>query len=331
MRQNIKTSDIVPLPIEITIPILSQIRAYTDTINQGQTPMRPVMLAKCNNTLYCVDGLDTLEAYRAANVPKISCIVVTAKSVSQALLFHVGISRRQPTNPFMVLDAMQWARDHGTDPIPDTQHAKLSKLSFGDDIKKTYNTWMGRLAKKLDVMPPFWHIFEPLSEIKPKDQRKALDSVMAFVHTTGTSPDASSLRAILRQFAPVQDGTADHVAGIESDEKAVPPQSIPVSGNKPLPDTNRISCSCGRQWYVDVKNKSVRRIKDSENLTILTDTGEPVYAVPPEMAAHLDMGGAPIHHYIIPDTFPAVLVSKKPLQSDMIQRVSHALKDQHIK
>ena len=325
MRRTVQISDIEPLPISVTIPVSSQIRTCTHTILQGRAPLKPIMLAKCDKTLYCIDGMETLESYRVADVPKASCIIITVRNMAEAVLLHVGMSRRIPTNPFLVIDAIQWAKQHGANPTLDAQHAKLFNIQFHKDVKPTFNRWMDRLAERLDVIPLFWHIFEPLSEIKPTDQCKALDSVMTFVHTTGTSPDASSLRSILHQFTPTQSGTTDHITGIEAEPYDRPTKEYTPPKTETIPGTNCIRCSCGVQWYVDTKNKSVRRIQDSENMMILTDSGEPVYAVPPDVAEHLEMGGKAVHHYVIPNVFPAVMVSKRPLPNDTIQEISHIL------
>ena len=325
MRRSVELSGIRSLPVVVTVPVRSQIRACHDVIKGGRKPLRPVILARCEGSLYAVDGLDTLEACRAAGLKKASCMVTDARDIPEAVLLHVGLCRRLPVNPFLVVDAVGWASERGAECAGlEPQFARLARLPLHGDVRKIFDKWILRLAERLDTLPPFWHIFGPLSEIRADEQSRALNSVMAFVHATGTSPDASSLRAILNQFAPKR-GTTDHVAGIEGEGKMMPPAKPAQNGADTLPDTSRVSCECGRQWYVDTKNSSVRRVEDSENMVVLTDSGEPVYAMPQTVAEHLDVGGSPVHHYVIPGMLPAVLVSKKPLDGRVIGRVSCAL------
>ena len=325
MRRNIDLSEIRSLPVVVTVPVRSQINTCHDAIKGGREPLRPVILARCNGSLYAVDGLDTLEACRAAGLDKVSCVVIHTRGIPEAVLLHVGLCRRLPVNPFLVMEAVGWASERGAECAGlEPQFARLARLPLHGDVKETFNRWILRLAERLETLPPFWHIFGPLSEIRADEQSKALNSVMAFVHATGTSPDASSLRAILNQFAPKK-GTADHVAGIEGEGGTAPPVKPAQAGADAVPGASRVSCECGRQWYVDTKNSSVRRVNESENMVVLTDGGEPVYAMPQTVAEHLDVGGSPVYHYTIPDTFPAVLVSKKPLNDEVIGRVSSAL------
>lgn len=317
------------LPVTVSVPTVSGIKTISDIIQSGQRPPRPVVVASVNDVSYVVDGLDTLEAYEQTGAVDIPCVTTKAGSVADAVCLHVNFSRRTPVNPFRVLEAVTWVRESGAKPpILDQRYERLARLSFDPKIPGMFGSWLERLSQKLDTLPWFWHVFGPLSKVPQGEQTKALESVMAFVLAMKAAPDPSTLRGILRQFIPAEPDSIEHV-------EAIPAPAEPVSDTPPnqkiqddlrLDHTCRVSCECGKEWYVDVKRKVVRRVQNTEGLTVLTDDcGQPVYQLPPDLARHLDCDGAPVHHYRVNAPFPAVLMSLKPVGQTTLGRISQAL------
>ena len=319
-----------PLPVVVTVPVASQVRAAADIIRSGEAPPRPVVVASCDGIMYPVDGLDTLEAYRLAGRDQIECTVVEPGGLAGAVGMHLGLSRRLPVNPFCVMDAIGWMRAEGV-PLAgvDRRYLRLAELDLAGDVRGVFDTWLERLAGRLETVPPFWHILGPLSEMERSGQARALESVMAFVHATGTAPDASTLRGILRQFAPAGRGRTGHVAAIEAEEPVAPPPSIQSGGGViPVEGAGRILCECGREWYMDAKSNTVRSVQESDSMVVLTyQDGGPVYPVPLEVAEHMDMGNAPVYHYIVPGNFPLVLVSGRRLDGQDLEGVRRAVRE----
>ena len=173
----------------VTVPVASQVRAAADMIRAGEAPPRPVVVASCDGIMYPVDGLDTLEAYRLAGRDQIECTVVEPGGLAGAVGMHLGLSRRLPVNPFCVIDAIEWMRKEGV-PLAgvDRRYLRLAELDLAGDVRGAFDTWLGRLAGRLETVPPFWHILGPLAEMERSGQARALESVMAFVHATGTAP-----------------------------------------------------------------------------------------------------------------------------------------------
>ena len=254
-------------------------------------------------TLYPVDGGDVLEAYRIAGASEVRCVVVEAAGVVEAMRLHVGMSGSRPVNPFMVMDAVRWIREAGGDVGGlDPRWVRLAELQLGDDIRETFERWLGRLADRLETIPEFWHILRPLSEVRLEDQTRALESVMAFVHAMGTVPDVSTLLGILRAVRRETSGGGGPSGPPRRRRRrrgagtaGVVAQSGPENGGAgPLEGTSRISCECGREWYVDARGGDIRRVRETDSMTVLTgECGEPVYAVPREVAEHLGMGQLP--------------------------------------
>lgn len=328
--RTIEISRLESLPVSVTVRMGRSVRAIAEGIRSGEVPVRPVVVASVGERMYPVDGMDVLEAHRTAGCAEVPCAVVEAADEAEAVGLHVAMSGRRAVNPFMVVDAVRWVEGcggvvGGVDP----RYVQLAELPLAEGVRETFEGWIARLADRLEVMPQFWHIFRPLSEVRREDQARALESVMAFVHAMGTSPDVSTLRGILRQFASALPGAAPRVAAIE--DKDGGPAPAPAarregSGTAPVEDTGRVSCGCGRQWYVDTKSGAVRRVREVDNMTVLTgDDGEPVYAVPPEVAEHLEMGSLPVHHYLVPGSFPVALASSRVLDEKTVARVAEAL------
>lgn len=319
-----------PLPVVVTIPVASQVRAAADMIRAGEAPPRPVVVASCDGAMYPVDGLDTLEAYRMAGRDQIECTVVEPGGVAGAVGMHLGLSRRLPVNPFCVIDAIEWMRTEGV-PLAgvDRRYLRLAELDLAGDVRGVFDVWLGRLAGRLETIPPFWHILGPLAEMERSGQARALESVMAFVHATGTAPDASTLRGILRQFAPAGRGRTGHVAAIEAEDAVSPSPAAPAGGGvPPVEGAGRILCECGREWYVDGGSGAVRSVRESDSMVVLTgQDGGPVYPVPLEVAEHMDMGNSPVYHYIVPGHFPMVLVSGRRLDGPDLEGVRRAVRE----
>lgn len=319
-----------PLPVVVTVPVASQVRAAADMIRAGEAPPRPVVVASCDGIMYPVDGLDTLEAYRLAGRDQIECTVVEPGGLAGAVGMHLGLSRRLPVNPFCVIDAIEWMRKEGV-PLAgvDRRYLRLAELDLAGDVRGAFDTWLGRLAGRLETIPPFWHILGPLAEMERSGQARALESVMAFVHATGTAPDASTLRGILRQFAPAGRGRTGHVAAIEAEDAVSPPPAAPAGGGvPPVEGAGRILCECGREWYVDAGSGMVRSVQESNSMVVLTgQDGGPVYPVPLEVAEHMDMGNSPVYHYIVPGHFPMVLVSGRRLDGPDLEGVRRAVRE----
>lgn len=327
----IDISRLESLPVDVTVRMGRSVQAIAGSIRSGEAPVRPVVVASARGRMYPVDGLDVLEAHRAAGSAEVPCIVVEAADEAEAVGLHVAMSGRRPVNPFMVVDAIRWMERSGRAARGvDPRYAQLSELPLAGDVRETFEKWIGRLADRLEVMPQFWHIFRPLSAVRPEDQSRALESVMAFVHAMGTSPDISTLRGILRQFAVERPEAAPRVTATGEDcgKAATPtPAAEPErSRAAPVENSRRISCGCCRQWYVDTKRGTIRRVREADNMTVLTgDDGEPVYAVPPEVAEHLQMDRSSVHHYLVAGPFPAVVVSARGLDGKVVEMVAEAL------
>ena len=316
-----------PLPVVVTVPVASQTEAAASVIRAGEAPSRPVVVAACNGMMYPIDGLDTLEAYRAAGHEKIECVMVEAGTAAEAVGMHLGLSRRLPTNPFCVMDAISWMMREGMSLAGvDRRYIRLMELELAGDIRGIFDSWLKRLAGRLETVPAFWHILEPLSKIEASQQGRALKSVMAFVKATGTTPDASSLREILRQFASAEQGRTDHLVGIDSQRASECEETAANVGTAPVKRAGHVRCECGQEWYMDVKRGDIRRIQESDSIVVLADgEGEPVYPVPPDVARHMDMGNAPVYHYVVPGEFPLVLVSARRLDRNL-ERAFQALR-----
>ena len=316
------------LPVTVSIRVPSRIRDISEGLQAGCDTPRPVAVAVVANTTYVIDGLDILEAYRQAAIFHVPCVITEVESVADALALHMGLCCRLPVNPFHILEAVGWIKSHGGNaPILDGRYGRLAELPLAVGIPKLFDAWTKKLAARLDTMPSFWHIFLPLSQISLDKQERALESVMAFVYAMGAAPDPSTLRSILRQFAPPTRGSTNHVEAIDVSERPVAavPQDISEQ-NKGLDRTRRISCKCGEEWYVDTKSKAVRRVQDTDNMTVLTDDcGDPVYPMPPEAARHLEMGDMPVYHYVVDVPFPAVLLSARILDGRALRRVAGVL------
>lgn len=326
----VEISGLESLPVSVTVRMGRSVRAIAEGIRSGEAPVRPVVVASVGGRMYPVDGMDVLEAHRMAGRAKVSCVVVEAADEAEAVGLHVAMSGRRAVNPFMVADAVRWMEGYGRAVVgADPRYVQLAQLPLADGVRETFERWIARLADRLEVMPQFWHIFRPLSEVRREDQARALESVMAFVHAMGTSPDVSTLRGILRQFASGLPGAAPRVAAIEGEDKgpAPAPAAKPERPRTaPVEDTARVSCGCGRQWYVDTKSGAVRRVREVDNMTVLTgDDGQPVYAVPPEVAEHLDMGSFPVHYHLVPGSFQAAIISARVLDEGVVERVAGAL------
>ncbi len=308
-----------PPPVVVTVPVASQVEAAAEMIRAGEAPPRPVVVASCDGAMYAVDGLDTIAAYRAAGRENIDCTVVEAGGAAEAVGMHLGLSRRLPTNPFRVMDAISWMSENGVSPRGvDRRYVRLMELKLADDVRGIFDSWLERLAGRLESVPPFWHILGPLSEIDVKEQGRALESVMAFVHATGTTPDASSLRGILRQFARTSGGRTDHMVGIDSQEAPRPSPKRGTPGAAPVGRAGRVRCECGREWYMDASRGDIRLVKETDHMVVLADGGgEPVYPVPRDVADHMDMGNSPVYHYVVPGGFPLVLVSARRLDGNL--------------
>ena len=318
-----------PLPVTVVVPVASRVRDIADMIRAGEAPPRPVVAAKCGDTLYVVDGLDTLAAHRLAGTECVECVVVETAGEAAAMSLHLGLSRRLPTNPFCVMDAIEWMGRAGVSLRGvDRRYLRLAELRLAADVRGVFDAWLEKLARRLESIPPFWHILGPLSEIEPSEQAKALESAMAFVHATGTAPDASSLRGILRQFTPTQEGRTNHIVAIDSEEvPAPPPQKPAAAGVPPVDGASRVLCECGREWYVDPHDKKVRSVQESDSVVVLTgQDGGPVYPVPRDVAEHLDMGNSPVYHYVVPGGFPAVLVSARRLEGPRLDHIRRAVR-----
>ena len=325
------------LPVEVTLKAGRPVRAISEAISAGGEPGRPVVAARVGGTLYPVDGADVLEAYRIAGASEVSCVVVEAAGVLEAMRLHVGMSGSRPVNPFMAMDAIRWIREAGGDVGGlDPRWVRLAELQMGDGVRETFERWLARLADRLEAIPEFWHILRPLSEVRLEDQSRALESVMAFVHAVGTVPDVSTLRGILRQFAgnrPEEEGEGRAAAANDGDDGggngsgAAMPRYGPESGGAgPLEGASRISCECGREWYVDAKGGDIRMVRETDSVTVLTGgCGEPVYPVPREVAEHLGMGGSPVYHYVVPGQVRAALTSGRRLDGETLARVAGVL------
>lgn len=325
----ISPKSLTALPITVSVPTTSGIRTISDIIQAGQRPPRPVVVAPVDETSYVVDGLDTLEAYEQTGAVDIPCVTTKASSVADAICLHVNLSRRTPVNPFRVLDAAVWVEERGAKPpMLDQRYEHLARLSFDPKIPNMFGSWLELLSQKLDTLPRFWHVFGPLSKIPQGEQTKALESIMAFVTAMKAAPDPSTLRGILRQFAPAEQDRVEHVEAIPAVYEPVsdtPPNQKPHDDLR-LDHTCRVSCECGKEWYVDVKRKVVRRVQNTDGLTVLTDDcGQPVYQLPPDLVKHLDCDGAPVHHYRVNAPFPAVLMSLKPVGQTTLGRISQVL------
>lgn len=326
----VEISRLESLPVSVTVRMGRSVRAIAEGIRSGEVPARPVVVASVGERMYAVDGLDVLEAHREAGCAEVPCALVEAADEAEAVGLHVAMSGRRAVNPFMVVEAVRWVEGcgravGGVDP----RYVHLAELPLADGVREVFEGWIARLADRLEVMPQFWHIFRPLSEVRREDQARALESVMAFVHAMGTSPDVSTLRGILRQFAPGLPGAAPRVAAVEVEEGGTAPGTAARPerpGTAPVEDAGRVSCGCGRQWYVDTRSGSVRRVREADNMTVLSgDDGEPVYAVPPEVVDHLDMGSSPVHYHLVPGPFPAALVSSRALDDGVVEMVAGAL------
>ena len=318
------------LPVTASIRISSRIRDITGDLQAGCDTPRPVAVAYVAGTAYVIDGLDLLEAYRQASMPLVPCVVSETESVADALALHMGLCCSLPANPFHILEAAGWIEKHGgTVPVLDGRFRRLAELPLAAEIPRIFDTWIKKLAARLDTIPSFWHIFLHLSQVPADRQGRALESVMAFVYAMGTAPDPSTLRSILRQFAPRTQGSTDHVEAIDAPAgrpAAAAPRDVAAEHDKCLDHTRRISCRCGEEWYVDTKSEAVRRVQDTDNLTVLTDVcGDPVYPVPAEAAKHLDMGNTPVYHYVVDVPFPAVLLSARTMDTSVLRRVAGAL------
>lgn len=323
------------LPVEVTLKAGRPVRAISEVIAAGGEPGRPVVAARVGGTLYPVDGGDVLEAYRIAGVSEVPCVVVEAAGVLEAMRLHLGMSGSRPVNPFMAMDAVRWIREAGGDVGGlDPRWVRLAELQLGDDIRETFERWLGRLADRLETIPEFWHILRPLSEVRREDRTRALESVMAFVHAMGTVPDVSTLRGILRQFAGNRPGAEGCVAATNDDgdgggsgSGAAMVQPGPDNGGAgPLEGASRISCECGREWYVDARGGDIRRIQETDSVTVLTGgCGEPVYPVPREVAEYLGMDSSPVYHYVVPGQVRAALTSGRRLDRETLERVAGVL------
>ena len=312
------------LPVVVVVPVASRVRTICDMIRDAQTPPRPVVAASCGGTLYVVDGFDTLEAYRICGVADVECVVVKVQDVGGAVGLHLGLSRRLPTNPFSVIDAIRWMREGGISlKGVDRRHVRLAEIRLADDVRTIFETWLARMARRLDSIPPFWHILEPLSRIDTIQQGRALESVMAFVNATGTTPDTTTLRNILKQFA--SEGRNDHVKSIEREKAPPVPLRQAARGVPEVEGASRILCDCGREWYVD--SERVHSIQESDSMVVLTgQEGGPVYPVPRDVAEHMDMGNSPVYHYVVPGGFPLVLVSGRRLDDTHLEGVYRAVR-----
>ena len=319
------------LPVEVTLNAGRPVRAISEVISGGGEPGRPVVAARVGGTLYPVDGADVLEAYRIAGISEVPCVVVEAAGVLEAMRLHVGMSGSRPVNPFMAMDAVRWIREAGGDVGGlDPRWVRLAELKLGDGVRETFERWLARLADRLEAIPEFWHILRPLSEVRPEDQSRALESVMAFVHAMGTVPDVSTLRGILRQFAgdrPGEEGRMAATDGGDGGGGAAMPGYGPESGVAgPLEGASRISCECGREWYVDARGGDIRMVRETDSVTVLTGgCGEPVYPVPREVAEHLGMGGSPVYYHVVPGQVRAALTSGRRLDGETLARVAGVL------
>lgn len=97
-------------------------------------------------------------------------------------------------------------------------------------------------------------------------------------------------------------------------------------GAGPLEGASRISCECGREWYVDARGGDIRRIRETDSVTVLTGgCGEPVYPVPREVAEYLGMDSSPVYHYVVPGQVRAALTSGRRLDRETLERVAGVL------
>ena len=318
-----------PLPVVVTVSVDSQVKAAADAIRAGEPPSRQVLVASCGGAMYAVDGLDTVEAYRMAGIDQIKCMMVEVAGAAEAMGMHLGLSRPLPVNPFCVMDAIRWMREKGL-PLQtvDRRYIRLMELKLDSGVRHVFDTWLKRLAARLEAVPPFWHILGPLSEIGRHEQCKALESVMAFVHATGTVPDASSLRGILRQFSTTRQDRASRVAAIDEEAAAAPPPSPKAGGSlSPAEGVSRVLCDCGREWYLDADGRSIRNVQESDSMVVLTrQPASPVYPVPLDMAEHMDMGNSPVYHYVVPGSSPLVLFSSRRLDGSDQKKICQALR-----
>lgn len=326
----IPTKSLVTLPITVSVPTKSGVKTISDIISSGQRPPKPVIVAPISDISYVIDGLDTLEAYKRIKKSDIPCTMTKADDIPDAVCMHVNLSRRTPTNPFRVLEAISWAKKRGAKPpMLDQRYECLAQMPFDTKIPDVFGSWLERLAEKLDTLPQFWHVFGPLSLIPQNEQARALESVMAFVSTMRAAPDPSTLRGILRQFAPTDTDNVEHVEAVPNAPDIVPdiPQNQDDTRNDlRLDHTCRVSCECGKEWYVDIKRKVIRRIQNVKGLTVLTDDcGKPVYQLPPGIVNDLDGDTTSVHHYKVSAPFPAVLMSLRPVTPDTLGRISQIL------
>lgn len=325
----ISPESLTALPVTVSVPTVSGIRTISDIIESGQLPPRPVIVASVSEKSYVVDGIDTLKAYQQMRISDIPCVATEVSSVSDAIRLHVNFSRRIPINPFQVLEAITWMQEHGAKPpMLDQRYERLAQMSFDSKIPHIFGMWLERLSQKLDTLPLFWHVFGPLSKIPQGDQSRALESVMAFVLAMKAAPDPSTLRGILRQFVPADSDSMEHVEAIPAVSESTP-ETIPDQDTHDalrLDHTCRVSCECGKEWYVDVKRKVVRRVQDTDGLTVLTDDcGQPIYQMPPDLVKYLDDGSVSVHHYQVSAPTPTVLMSLRPISQDILARISEVL------
>ena len=137
-----------------------------------------------------------------------------------------GLSRRLPRQPVLCHRCHRVDEKGGLPPGRGWTGGTCGwpSWTWPGDVRGVFDTWLGRMAGRLETIPPFWHILGPLAEMERSGQARALESVMAFVHATGTAPDASTLAGhTAGSSPPAGRGRTGHVAAIEAEDAVSPP------------------------------------------------------------------------------------------------------------
>lgn len=223
-------------------------------------------------------------------------------------------------DPFAALAAVHAVRrtDPGY-PWPGNEYERLDGLEISEEAKRTFSEMLPAVADCAPA-PLFWHIFKPLSKIESGEQAEAVRRIMQSASITGSLPDPTSVRDLLR--------------GLPRAKKAhIPP--VTIDGIGPGPDgasavldvpnhTLELTCHCSRRWHVDTRSMAARVASEIGGITLLSgDYGKPVFLLNGKEAGYMDIETKAVVYYSRVGTKgrPTLLVTQKPMPDDALAEI----------
>lgn len=353
-RQTVSIASLSVLPIAVTVTPERDLRHMAKTIRKdGEIPpSMQVTVASAGGKIYAVDGLDVIEACRAAGVRDVPCTVVEVPDRLAALRMHIDMSAGVTVDPCAVVDAISMIEEGGMslkNAAMDRRYRHLREHGISEKLKKAATEYLHETARESSHTYDLRAVLRPIVGLDEDRQVEAFRLATKYIGITGSVPDAGTMDRIVSDFARRSGDNMVTIPRIETggDPEKPAGEVKAVTGGAgdagyfyvKTRDSIHLTCRCKQEWYVELKRGVVREIDDSHSgIRVLRGNyADPAFYVPESHVKYLDLDdGSPVFHAELARIRKrpheqharggAILTSRKRIPRDVIRKINGLLR-----